>query len=101
MFVPPVQAHVDVIVFDEFSEEHVEALNDEYHDGQHQNEKGDEKNSKDHHHCTMLGFSSALITPLFTYFSIEIPQIKKTIFFNQTHYVSSYLDDLFQPPQSY
>ncbi|PHR73244.1 MAG: hypothetical protein COA67_03515 [Lutibacter sp.] len=99
LLVPPVQAHVDAIIFDIASETHIETLDDSHHIEHHQNDSDDEKNTEHHHHCSQLGISSAIISPILTYDFVKIVQIKNPIPFYQTLHTSTHLDSLFQPPQ--
>jgi ABC-type Zn2+ transport system substrate-binding protein/surface adhesin len=101
LFVPPVQAHVDAIIFTNTIENHhTNTLNDHHEEEHHKNDTEDHKNSKHHQHCTSLGFSSAIISPLDTCCNlIGITEVKKTLHFYQKPFVSSYLDTLIEPPQ--
>ena len=64
MFVPPVQAHFDAVIFAETLDSHTEVLDTDHEEEHHQNDSEDSKNTEHHHHCTSLGFSSALISLL-------------------------------------
>lgn len=101
MFVPPVQAHADAIVFtDTVDAHHMETLDNHHQQEHHKNDTEDHKKSKHHHHCTSLGFSSAIITPInICCCLINITQVKKPIHYYQKSFVSNYLDTLIQPPQ--
>jgi hypothetical protein len=101
MFVPPVQAHVDAVIFADVLDNHTEELNDHHQEEHHQNDSEEHKNTEHHHHCTTLGFSSAFIAPLITYSNvIGITQEKKLIHFYQKSFLSNYLDTLLEPPRA-
>jgi hypothetical protein len=100
MFVPPVQAHFDAVVFFNILEGHTEVLVTDHQDEHHQNDSEENKNSEHHHHCTSLGFSSALIYPLVAYSNTTgITQERSPIHFYQKSFLSNYLDTLIEPPQ--
>jgi hypothetical protein len=105
MFVPPVQAHADAVIFSDTHDNHTEVLDndhqeDHHQEDHHQNDSEENKNTKHHHHCTSLGFSSALISPLATYSNVvRVVQEKTQIHFYQKNFLSNYLDTLIEPPQ--
>lgn len=99
LFVPPVQAHVDAIVFNEVSENHIDVLDDAHQDSHHKNDSEEEKDTEHHHHCSMMSFSSAIISPNFKYSFAKIFKVKKEIIYYQALHTSNFLDELFQPPQ--
>jgi len=100
MFVPPVQAHADAVIFSDILDSHTEFIDNDHQEEHHQNDSEENKNREHHHHCTSLGFSSALIYPLFSCCNLlENTQEKKPIHFYQKSFLSNYLDTLIEPPQ--
>lgn len=100
MFVPPVQAHADAVIFSNTLGSHTEVLDTNHQEEHHHNDSEDNKKTEHHHHCTSLGFSSALISPLITYSNvIGITQERNPIHSYQKSFISNYLDTLIEPPQ--
>jgi hypothetical protein len=101
MFVPPVQVHLDAVIFtDTVENHHVDVLGDSHEDDHHKSDTEDNKNSKHHHHCTSLGFSSAIISPFSACCNLKgVTQVKKPNHYYQKSLVSNYLETLLEPPQ--
>lgn len=100
MFVPPVQAHADAVIFTDILDSHPEVINNDHEEEHHQNDSDDNKNTEHHHHCTSLGFSSALISPLATYSNlVGVIQEKKSIHFYNKMNSSSIIDIPEEPPR--
>lgn len=102
LFVPPVQAHSDAIIFNDGNiiETHIDEMDTAHSDTHHQNDTEEEKKTEHHHHCISLGISNAIITSEFK-FQFEKPlQIKKKIHFHKVLNTASFLDELFQPPRA-
>lgn len=99
LLVPPVQAHADTIVFESTSEVHFNSLEKGHHQKHHQHDTEEERNTDHHHHCTIVGVSSAIITPNFSFQFVRFSQARKRIHFYKELNTSSFLDELFQPPQ--
>jgi hypothetical protein len=100
MFVPPVQAHADAVIFSDTLARETEVLGTDHQKEHHKNDTEEDKNTEHHHHCTSLGFSSALIYPFVSYAN-EIGNIQeqKPIHFHQKSFISNYLETLIKPPQ--
>lgn len=100
ILVPPAQAHVDVIAFDAVELHADEDYYNEAHQANHQGHENDTENDTEHHHhCTMLGFTFAIIItnnnyPLFPSFEQKLDIIS-----NDNFHENNYLNQLFQPPQ--
>lgn len=101
MFVPPVQAHVDAIIFTDTVDTHHLEIMDEHHEQEHHKNDSDEHKEKNHHHhCTSLGFSSAVIAPLNMICNlIGVIKESQPIHYYQKSFLSNYLDTLLEPPQ--
>ena len=102
LFVPPVQAHADAIIFNDgdVTETHIDTMDEEHSNTHHQNDTEEEKNTEHHHHCISLGISSAIITADFKFQFIKYFQVKKKIHFHKVLNTASFLDELFQPPKA-
>lgn len=101
LFVPPVQAHADAMIFDDGNviEFHVDTMDEAHSNTHHQNDTDEEKNTEHHHHCISLGISNAIITTEFKFQFIKYFQVKKKIHFHKVLNTASFLDELFQPPR--
>ena len=100
LFVPPVQAHADAIIFeDDLTEAHIDVIDITHHDSHHENDTEEEKSKEHHHHCISLGLSNAIIAKEFNYLFVKPLQVKKKILFRKHLNASNFLDKLFQPPR--
>lgn len=101
LFVPPVQAHSDAIIFNDGNiiETHIDAMDAVHSDTHHQNDTEEEKNKEHHHHCVFLGISNAIITSEFKFEFVKLLQINKRVPFHKVLNTASFLDQLFQPPR--
>ena len=100
MFVPPVQAHSDAVIFSNEFDKHTEVLDDEHQEEHHQNDTEEDKNTEHHHHCTSLGFSNAFIVPFVANTSlIRFDQVIKPIHYYQKSLLANYLETLTEPPE--
>lgn len=101
LVVPPMQAHIDVVVFDHHDvEAHTDGLNDEHQQHHHEHDSDDEKNKEHHHHCSEISFANAMLFSQFSYEFIQLPEVRTFIISYESLYNSSYLDNLFQPPRA-
>ena len=49
MFVPPVQAHADAVIFTDILDSYPEVINNDHEEEHHQNDSDDNKNTEHHH----------------------------------------------------
>lgn len=100
LLVPPVQAHVDVVVYDSHDiEAHMHDLDDYHQDHHHEHDSEDDKNTEHHHHCSEISFANAMLSSQFNYEFIQLPEVRTSIVSYESLYNSGYLDNLFQPPR--
>lgn len=95
---PPVQAHSDIVVYDNV-ESHVDIdeLHEEIH---HQNDTHDEKEKDHHHHCTVITLTLEFVSEMVYDFQfISFVEIREKINYYQNTYCNSYLKEIFQPPR--
>ncbi|MCD8408149.1 hypothetical protein LNI98_09255 [Tenacibaculum dicentrarchi] len=97
LFVPPVQAHSDAIIFND-ADAHFNTMDDAHSQTHHQNDTEEERNTEHHHHCIFLGISSAVIAPEFNFQIITFFQKHSKNHFYKVLNTASYLNQLFQPP---
>lgn len=101
LFVPPVQAHSDAIIFaNDIAGNHIDSVNNIHSDLHHENDTEEEKNKEHHHHCISIGISNAIITLDLKYLFVRPLEVKKKKHFHKVLNTSSYLDKLFQPPKA-
>ena len=94
----PMQAHIDVIAYDDVSTHeyfHENELAHEHHD----HDTDDEKQTEHHHHCVDVSVSVAYIPSELNYDFIVIPSNNEIIDFYTRKHTSKDLESLFQPPQ--
>lgn len=100
LIVPPVKAHVDVVVHHHTEEAfHLEETENHNH-FQHHHHNDEDDQSTDHYHCSMISYANAIVTPQLTCDFITIPEVRTTIIAYKNLYNSNYLDNLFQPPRA-
>ena len=100
LIVPPLEAHVDAIVFESETEVHVESFNTLHQDEHHENDTEEEKNKEHHHHCNVITITADFIP---TDYSYNIPiflEVRNRINFYRNTYYNSYFSAIFQPPKS-
>ncbi len=94
------QAHVDVVVFSETNENHIEA-NLNHVDEHHKNDSENEKNTEHHHHCSSVNLLNIFIPVENKVDFIDFYQFKKSItYYTNTNY-SYYQGSVFQPPKNF
>ncbi len=95
---PQVQAHKDVLVYqEEVPHETLEMFHSQKEDV-HKNDTHDEQNSTHHHHCTTVTVLLDFVAPSFNYVLIARKKRKTTPFSYQKQYSDSVLDTDFHPP---
>jgi len=100
LFVPPVQAHTDVVVLNDTTENHMGELDEDHHQEHHENETEDEKNSDHHHHCSIVSSITVFIKDDTQIHFVDFLIRKEDTLFSKNLYSSNCLDHLFQPPQT-
>ena len=94
------QAHTDVLVYNDTTENHIDDIVNTHEKEHHKNYSDDEKNSDHHHHCISINLINVFI-PVdnqvsFTDFSL----LKNIVIYYETPNYQSYIDSVFQPPKS-
>ncbi len=99
---PPLQAHTDVIVYEEDASAHVEenvnSAKDFHHD-EHHDDNEDDKNKEHHHHCYVVMLTNIFINSDLDYHFKEAFLAKDPILSYKNLHGSNVLDRLFQPPR--
>ena len=95
---PPIQAHNDIIVYEDVTE-HLD-VNDAHELAHHQNDTEDDKHSEHHHHCKVITMSSAITATENNFNLISFSSEEKQLNFYQVPYYTSYLERIFQPPKA-
>lgn len=99
LLAPPVQAHNDVIVFNDISESHTD-VEKSHESEQHKNDSDDEKNTEHHHHCNSINLVNVFLLDESQINFIVFPQLKERFNYDEENNYFPYLDSIFQPPKN-
>ncbi|QTE23246.1 hypothetical protein [Polaribacter cellanae] len=99
LLAPPMQAHTDVVVFNEVPEHHLDFESD--HKEQHKNDSEQEKNQEHHHHCNSISLINIFLPVENQVIFSKFSENNKLIIFYKNADYSSYLETIFQPPRNF
>jgi len=98
----PMQAHIDVVAYDDVDthEHYHENELDHVHQQEHHNHDSEnDKKSDHHHHCVDVNVSFAYIPSVVNFNFITISNTNEIIDFYTRKHSSKDLESLFQPPR--
>jgi hypothetical protein len=98
MFVPPVQAHADAVIWGDTLDNHTEIIDNDHQEEHHQNDSEENKNTKHHHHCTTQSTISSFITNEFQFHFYKSTTEKNVILFYKQMNSSSVIKIPEKPP---
>jgi hypothetical protein len=95
----PMQAHTDVVIYNDTVENHLKIVNNLHNNDQHKNDSDDDKDIEHHHHCINIQLYNVFIPSVNQLNIIDYSSVKENFTFCQSFHYFSYLSKVFQPPK--
>ncbi|QTD37674.1 hypothetical protein JL193_16680 [Polaribacter batillariae] len=95
------QAHTDVVVFNEVTKHHSSNLELQHEEAHHKNDSNQEKNQEHHHHCSSISLINIFLPVENQILFSKFIENNKTITFYKNATYSFYLNSIFQPPRNF
>ncbi|WP_347174339.1 hypothetical protein [Polaribacter uvawellassae] len=96
LFVPPIQAHSDVVIFSEVLDNNNELV---FKKQDYKNDSQENKNTKHHHRCSVESTISSFIQDEINIFFHKYSNRNETILFYEKMISTNTLDILEEPPR--